>query len=196
MDETYKNSPEDSEESSQSRLSDAMFKVCLFGDGGVGKTTLVNRYLTGVFKGNSTITIGVDFHVKKLDIDGYRVSLQIWDFAGEDRFRFLLPSYVVGASGGIFMYDITRYSSLKNFEDWITIFKKGYIGDKKQIPVIMVGGKLDLQYKRAVSSKEAYELAKAHNLYGFVECSSKDGRNVEDVFSEMAKLMLHNTGLI
>lgn len=174
---------------------DAMFKVCLFGDGGVGKTTLINRYLTGVFKGNSTITIGVDFHVKKLVVDDYRVSLQIWDFAGEDRFRFLLPSYVIGASGGIFMYDITRYSSLKNFEDWITIFKKGFIGDQSQIPVIMVGGKLDLQYKRAVSSKEAYDIAKTHNLYGFVECSSKDGRNVEEVFSEMAKLMLYRAGL-
>jgi len=59
----------------------------------------------------------------------------------------------------------------------------------------MVGGKLDLQYKRAVSSKEAYDIAKTHNLYGFVECSSKDGRNVEEVFSEMAKLMLYRAGL-
>ncbi|MFW9938181.1 MAG: Rab family GTPase [Candidatus Thorarchaeota archaeon] len=176
--------------------SDAMFKICLFGDGGVGKTTLVTRYLTGVFKGNSTITIGVDFHVKKLEVADKKVSLQIWDFAGEDRFRFLLPSYVVGASGGIFMYDITRYSSLKNFDDWISIFKKGFIGDKRQLPIIMVGGKLDLQYKRAVSTKEAFELAKAHNLYGFVECSSKDGRNVEEIFNEIAKLMLHRAELI
>ncbi|MFX1589583.1 MAG: Rab family GTPase [Promethearchaeota archaeon] len=176
--------------------SDAMFKICLFGDGGVGKTTLVTRYLTGVFKGNSTITIGVDFHVKKLEVEDKKVSLQIWDFAGEDRFRFLLPSYVVGASGGIFMYDITRYSSLKNFDDWISIFKKGFIGDKRQLPIIMVGGKLDLQYKRAVSTKEAFELAKAHNLYGFVECSSKDGRNVEEIFNEIAKLMLHRAELI
>ena len=175
--------------------SDIMFKVCLFGDGGVGKTTLVNRYLTGVFKSNSTITIGVDFHVKKLVVDDKKVSLQIWDFAGEDRFRFLLPSYVVGASGGIFMYDITRYSSLKNFHDWITIFKKGYIGSHQQIPVIMVGGKLDLQYKRTVSSKEAYEMAKKHNLYGYIECSSKNGQNVEEIFYEIAKLMIHRAKL-
>jgi small GTP-binding protein len=175
--------------------SDVMFKVCLFGDGGVGKTTLVNRYLTGVFKTNSTMTIGVDFHLKKLVVDEKKVTLQIWDFAGEDRFRFLLPSYVVGASGGIFMYDITRYSSLKNFEDWINIFKNGYIGNYTQIPVIMVGGKLDLQYKRTVSSKEAYELAKKHNLYGYVECSSKSGQNVEEIFYEIAKLMIHRANL-
>jgi len=176
-------------------LSDAMFKICLFGDGGVGKTTLVTRYLTGVFKGNSTITIGVDFHIKKIEVENKIVTLQIWDFAGEDRFRFLLPSYVVGASGGVFMYDITRFSTLKNFNDWINIFKKGFIGDKRQLPIIMVGGKLDLQYKRAVSTKEAFEMAKAHNLYGFVECSSKDGRNVEEIFNEMAKLMLHRAEL-
>ncbi len=82
---------------------DAMFKLCIFGDGGVGKTTLVKRYLTGVFAGDTTMTIGVDFHIKKLNIEGKEVGLQIWDFAGEDRFRFLLPSYVFGTSGGIFM---------------------------------------------------------------------------------------------
>lgn len=177
--------------------SDIMFKICLFGDGGVGKTTLVTRYLMGVFKGNQDITIGVDFHLKKLEIADKKIALQIWDFAGEDRFRFLLPSYVVGASGGIFMYDITRYSSLKNFPEWIEIFKKGFIGTiEDQLPVIMVGGKLDLAYKRTVSSEEAFALAKEHNLYGYVECSSKDGNNIEDIFYEIAKLMMHKVGLL
>jgi len=178
------------------RDPDVMFKVCFFGDGGVGKTTLIGRYLTGIFKTNQSITIGVDFHVKKIKINNKLVSLQIWDFAGENRFRFLLPSYVLGASGGIFMYDVTRFSSLKNFPEWIEIFKKGFVGAKdKQLPVIMVGSKLDLSYKRAVSSKEAYDLAKAQNLYGYIECSSKDGRNIEDVFTEIAKLMLARAGL-
>ncbi|MFX1386440.1 MAG: Rab family GTPase [Promethearchaeota archaeon] len=177
-------------------MADAMFKVVFFGDGGVGKTTLINRYLTGVFKSDSVITIGVDFHVKKIDIEGKRVSLQIWDFAGEDRFRFLMPSYVVGASGGIFMYDITRYTSLKNFDDWIEIFKKGYKGENFQMPIIMVGSKLDLEYKRAVSREEAYELAKKNNLYTYIECSSKNGQNVEEVFIEISRFMLKNAGLI
>ncbi|MFX0083339.1 MAG: Rab family GTPase [Candidatus Hodarchaeota archaeon] len=170
--------------------SEALFKVCLFGDGGVGKTTLINRYLTGVFQGGSDITIGVDFHIKKLLIEDTRISLQIWDFAGEERFRFLLPSYVLGASGGIFMYDITRYSSLKNFQDWLDIFKHGYKGPSNQIPVIMVGSKLDLEHKRTVSRTEAYELAKVNDLYGYIECSSKDGQNVEEIFLEIGRLML------
>jgi small GTP-binding protein len=176
--------------------SNLMFKICLFGDGGVGKTTLVNRYLTGVFKTDSSITIGVDFHIKKIRVEDYSVTLQIWDFAGEERFRFLLPSYVLGSSGGIFMYDITRFSSMKNFPDWIEIFKRGFSGDSKQLPVIMVGGKLDLRYKRAVSSKDAFEIAKQQNLYGFVECSSKDGQNIEEIFYELAKLMMKRAKII
>jgi small GTP-binding protein len=175
---------------------DVLFKICFFGDGGVGKTSLIGRYLTGVFKTDQTLTIGVDFHVKKIKVGNKLISLQIWDFAGESRFRFLLPSYVLGASGGIFMYDITRFSSLKNFPEWIEFFKKGFVGAQdKQLPVFMVGSKLDLSYKRAVSSKEAYDLAKEQDLYGYIECSSKDGRNVEDIFTELAKLMLNRAGL-
>lgn len=176
--------------------SDFMFKICLFGDGGVGKTTLVNRYLTGIFKTDSSITIGVDFHIKKLKVEDYSVTLQIWDFAGEERFRFLLPSYVLGASGGIFMYDITRYSSIKNFEDWIEIFKRGFTGNQVQLPVIMVGGKSDLRFKRAVSSKDAFNIAKQHKLYGFIECSSKDGQNIDDIFYELTKLMMQRAEII
>jgi small GTP-binding protein len=178
------------------READVMFKLCIFGDGGVGKTTLLGRYLTGLFKANQSITIGVDFHVKKLTVNGKNVLLQIWDFAGESRFRFLLPSYVLGASGGLFMFDLTRYSSLKNFPEWVNIFKNGFIGDKdKPLPVIMVGGKLDLGFKRAVPSKEAFDLAKSHKLHGYIECSAKDGRNIEDIFEEIAKLMLRRAGI-
>lgn len=173
-----------------------MFKVCLFGDGGVGKTTLISRFLTDVFKGGSQITIGVDFHIKKLEIQEKRITLQIWDFAGEERFRFLLPSYVLGASGGIFMFDITRYSSLRNFQDWLNIVRQGYKGPLEQIPILMVGSKLDLEYKRAVSRDEAFELAKKNNLFGYIECSSKDGQNVQEVFLEMGRIMMKKAKII
>ena len=73
-------------------MSEITFKVCVFGEGGVGKTTLVNRYLTGIFEANTKMTLGLDFYVKAIDLDDMKIVLQIWDFGGEDKFKFLLPS--------------------------------------------------------------------------------------------------------
>jgi small GTP-binding protein len=181
-------------------MQDALFKVCIFGDGGVGKTSLVKRYLTGLFTGDSGMTLGVDFHMKRFDIRGKKISLQIWDFAGEERFRFLLPGYVKGASGGIFMFDITRRSSLKNFEDWLEIFKhgteemEGFLKDG--VPIIMVGGKLDLHDRRSVYSKDAVDLAKKYNMVDYIESSAKTGENVEIIFYKLALELTKRAGFI
>lgn len=177
-------------------MQDALFKVCIFGDGGVGKTSLVKRYLTGLFTGDSSMTLGVDFHMKKFEFQGKKISLQIWDFAGEDRFRFLLPGYVKGASGGIFMFDITRHSSLRNFEDWLNIFKEGTQDVLIKVPIMMVGGKLDLHDRRSVYSKDAIELAKSNELLDYIECSAKNGENVEIIFYKLALELTRRAGII
>ena len=175
-------------------MQDAVFKLCIFGDGGVGKTTLVNKYLTGVFK-NSTMTIGIDFHIKTLVIDGIKVRLQIWDFAGEERFRFLLPSYIVGASGGIFMYDITRFSSLKNLNDWLDVLNHGASAIEDQIPILLAGGKADLADKRAIDKELGSETAKENNLCGFLECSAKTGENVDLIFETITRKIINKAGI-
>ena len=82
---------------------DGAFKLCIFGDGGVGKTTLVQRYLTKIFNEDLKMTIGADFSIKTFEIEGKKVVVRIWDFAGEERFKVLLPSFAKGADGGIFM---------------------------------------------------------------------------------------------
>jgi len=177
-------------------MQDALFKVCIFGDGGVGKTSLVKRYLTGLFTGDSGMTLGVDFHMKKFEFHGKRVSLQIWDFAGEDRFRFLLPGYVKGASGGIFMFDITRRFSLRNFGDWLEIFKGGTGDMEIDVPIIMIGGKLDLHDRRSVFSKDAVDLAKRYELLDYIESSAKTGENVELIFYKLALELTKRAHLI
>jgi small GTP-binding protein len=177
-------------------MQDALFKVCIFGDGGVGKTSLVKRYLTGLFIGDSSMTLGVDFHMKKFEFHAKRVSLQIWDFAGEDRFRFLLPGYVKGASGGIFMFDITRRSSLRNFSDWLKIFKEGTDDATFDVPIVMIGGKLDLHDRRSVFSKDAVDLAKKYDLLDYIECSAKTGENVELIFYKLALELTKRAKLI
>ncbi len=179
---------------------DGIFKICIFGDGGVGKTTLVNKYLTGVFVGDTGITIGVDFHLKKIKLKDKLVKLQIWDFAGEERFRFLLPSYARGAVGGIFMYDITRFSSFRNFAEWLKIFRNGSIEAELQIPIpipiLLVGGKADLEDQRSVHSEYAFEMARSANLCGFVECSAKTGQNVEKIFQTIARRIMESQKLV
>jgi small GTP-binding protein len=166
------------------------FKVCVFGDGGVGKTALIRRFSTGVFKEDLKMTIGADFSVKNVDVDGRTITLRIWDFAGEDRFRVLLPAFAKGADGGIFMFDTTRYSSLGQIRDWLSIFEYFGSQERGKIPIIMVGGKIDLEDNRSVTSKEAEELSNTFDLNGYYECSSKTGDNVELIFEKIARKMV------
>ncbi len=175
---------------------DGAFKLCIFGDGGVGKTTLVQRYLTKVFNEDLKMTIGADFSIKVFEIEGKKVVVRIWDFAGEQRFKVLLPSFAKGADGGLFMYDISRYTSIKNLKDWLSIFERNVRGQQIKIPIVMVGGKLDLEDKRSVEAAEAIELSKTHNLQGIYECSSKTGVNVEDLFEYITRKMMENAGML
>jgi small GTP-binding protein len=165
---------------------DITFKLVLFGDGAVGKTALTQRYVTGLFKDNTRITIGVEFHVKDITESGKKVKLQIWDFGGEERFRFLLPSYCKGANGGIFIFDTTNTNSLYHIDAWMDVLRKS----TGNIPIIMVGTKVDLADKRAVDTTEAMAVAKSHKFAAFAEVSAKTGTNVESVFETITRIMV------
>lgn len=174
-------------------MYDATFKIVIFGDAGCGKTTLTQRYLTNLFVSDSKMTIGVDFEVKSLELDEKKVKLQIWDFGGEERFRFLLPTYVKGANGGLFMYDITNYSSLAHIDDWLVVIKKKI---DTLFPIVVVGGKADLADDREISSEEGIKIAQTRDADGFIECSSKTGENVEQSFQALTKLMLQKSNFL
>jgi len=173
-------------------MYDATFKIIIFGDAGCGKTTLTQRFLTNLFVSDSKMTIGVDFEVKSLEVDKQKVKLQIWDFGGEERFRFLLPTYVRGARGGLFLFDITNYSSIAHIDDWLSVIRKE-IRAEDVFPIIVVGGKADLVENREVSAEEGIKIAKSRNVDGFIETSSKSGENVEKTFEALTRLMLNNS---
>ena len=172
------------------------FKLCLFGDGGVGKSTLTYRYLNQVFEPELKMTIGADLSVKHLEIEDKTIGLQIWDFGGEERYRVLFPSFAQGADGGIFIFDTTRYTTLNRIEDWLSFFKDSPKSRAINIPIIMVGAKTDLDEKRSISSEDAMDISEKYGLSGFFECSSKSGQNVDVIFESIAKIMMENAGLI
>lgn len=168
-------------------MYDALFKVVIFGDSGSGKTTLRKRFMTNKFISDSRQTIGVDFETKLLDVDGLEVKLMIWDFAGEERFRFIFPQYIYGAMGGILMYDITNYSSFSHINEWLDIIKE----TNQLFPMILLGGKSDLDKYREVPFGLGMEAAKVNNMTEFVECSSKTGEYVNETFTTLARIMLN-----
>ncbi|MHA1670704.1 MAG: Rab family GTPase [Promethearchaeota archaeon] len=173
-------------------MTEYRFKLCIFGDGGTGKSSLIQRYLEGVFNATFQQTIGMDFYLKKLDLDGKKISLQVWDFAGEQKFRFLLPGAVSGANGCIFLYDITRYLTLRNLDNWLQVFNESNKKHGQIVSTILVGSKLDLAETRAVAELDAINFSKANGFLDYLECSAKSGANVEEVFFTIAELMLKN----
>jgi small GTP-binding protein len=170
-------------------MLDAIFKIVIIGDAGSGKTTLTKRFKTNVFISDSQMTIGVDFITKDIEVDGKKVKLMIWDFGGEERFRFILPKYINGAMGGLFLYDITSYSSLAHVDNWLNVIN----GKKEQIPLVLLGGKADLDTHREIPKDEGEKIAQEKGFSGFTECSSKTGKNVDKSFEILTRIMLNNS---
>ena len=177
-------------------MQSGTFKICIFGDGGVGKTTLIQKYVSGFFKESTKMTIGLDIATKVIEFKDWSVKLQLWDFGGEERFRFFLPAYARGSFAGIFVYDITRYASLRNFDLWLNTFKKGVDFEISPIPLLMVGAKLDLEDSRSIPIEEALDFAQIKNIFEVIECSSKTGENVERAFKCITLQILKNKGFI
>ncbi len=177
-------------------MGEMAYKICIFGESGVGKTTLARRYLNGYFEEDIKLTMGAELFVKYIIVENIRVVLQIWDFGGEDDFKFLLPLYSKGSSGGIFMFDLSDKASLNRIGGWVEIFKKGSASSEKRIPILMVGGKLDLQDQIAITKREAKNIVKEHNLHKYIECSSKTGENIEIIFETLVKNILRFQNLI
>ncbi len=168
---------------------DYKFKVLLFGDKGTGKNTLAQRFLTKLFKPDIKMTVGVEFESRSLEFDGKKVLLNMWHFGGEERFRFFFPQYIRGASGAVFIYDVTNYSSLTHMDNWLRLIRKE-LRKENQLPILVVGNKADLTDKREVIGEEGIQFVKSRNVDGFIECSARTGENVEEMFEAITRMMI------
>jgi len=158
-------------------------KLLLLGDSGVGKSSLMIRFADHEFDYNTISTVGIDFKEKKLEVGGRIIRLQIWDTAGQQRFRTITKSYYRGAQGYILAYDITHKLSFDHIKYWLGEIKTH---GREDFYTIIVGNKTDLESERTVTTAEGKKFA-AENGIDFVEASAKDGRNVEELFMKSVK---------
>lgn len=158
---------------------DYIYKILLLGDCSVGKTCFLLRYSDDTFTENHISTIGLDYRLKMVNMDNSKiVKMQIWDTAGQDRFRAITKNYFKGAHGIILIYDITSMQSFNNIKNWL-----GQIKDNtnEKVRIVLVGNKCDYEINRKVSKAEAQKLADEYGMILF-EASAKDNTNVEETF--------------
>jgi Ras-related protein Rab-6A len=156
------------------------FKIIFLGDQFVGKSSILNRFYQDKFEPDYQATIGLDFHSKNVNINNSVVRLLLYDTAGQEKFKSLIPMYIRDANIIIVVYDISNKESFTHTEHWVNETK-----DLKREDAIfvLVGNKIDLEDKRAVESREAEEFANEKGFL-FYEVSAKTGENVEDLFEK------------
>ncbi|KAF9928282.1 Ras- protein Rab-18 [Linnemannia zychae] len=172
----------------------ATLKLLLIGSSGTGKSSLLMRFVDGVFLAPDEIsaTIGVDFKVKVIDVDGKKYKLTIWDTAGQERFRTLTSSYYRGAQGVILVYDVTNRDSFNDLQTWFNELDT-YCSSKEVVRMI-VGNKVDKESSREVSKQEGQELARKLQTL-FVECSAKTKLGVQQAFDELVQQIIDTPSL-
>jgi small GTP-binding protein len=163
-----------------------IIKICLLGEAGVGKTSLVYRFITNKFKENYKSTLGVNLLKKDMSLKDFGdVSAQIWDLGGQESFKSLRRLYLEGANGALILYDTTNEDSFEKLDEWITSFRE----DRKEEPIILIGNKADLKNKISISEEDAKEFSTKNNIE-LIITSAKTGKNVEKCFIDLTTKIL------
>ena len=160
-----------------------MVKVILIGDSGVGKTNIMSKFLKNQFMEESKATIGVEFGSKLFNHEGHKIKAQIWDTAGQEKYKAITGAYYKGSKGALVVYDITQKKTFENIEKWVNDLKAA--GDPK-ITIILIGNKNDLDDKRQVSKDQGEEKARSFGC-AFLETSAYSGDNIDKAFNLMVK---------
>jgi len=155
-------------------------KVIVSGDGGVGKTSFLNRLVNDRFFDNSKLTRGVDFYSKNIYVNGTEFNFIMWDFAGQNQFKTLLSDFVEGSLAALILFDLTRINTIENVYDWIiTLETFGHI------PIVLIGTKSDLVNPYEYQAIDDYisEIKQEYdNIISYIKISSKTGENIIKTF--------------
>ncbi|MFW9874647.1 MAG: Rab family GTPase [Candidatus Thorarchaeota archaeon] len=163
-----------------------VIKICLLGEAGVGKTSLVYRFIENKFRENYKQTLGVNLLKKDVDLPEYGgISAQIWDLGGQESFKSLRKLYLEGANGGLVIFDLTDRKSFDKLNEWIENFKNA----RGEQPLLLIGNKSDLKNQIKIKDKESERFANIHNM-DLIITSAKTGQNVEEAFIKLTKRII------
>ena len=165
---------ESHEDSIDNSISVTRHKIIFIGDACTGKTSIINRIIDNPFNETYEVSIGIDFMSKNIRFRGQNIKIQIWDSAGQEKYKGLIPSYVRNSSIVFIVYDVTNRDSFNNVENWISFVK-----NIEKTNMILCGNKTDLS--RDVQTKEGEELASKEGIL-FFECSAKTNENIKNMF--------------
>ena len=164
---------------------DHVFKLLIIGDSGVGKSCLLVQFSDNLFSDTTTPTTGVDIKNCTVDVAGAKVKLKIWDTAGQERFRTITSMLYRGTHGVIFVYDVTNADTFKSIKKWLHEIDQNC----DRVSRVLVGNKDDNHEKKVVPLEEAQQFADQIGI-PLYETSAKEGKNVEEVFHAIARLVL------
>lgn len=167
---------------------DYLFKLICVGDPDVGKTAILNRYVSGTYHLNMTSTVGIDLLVKRLLLENTEetVKLMIWDTAGQERFRAITTSSYRGVHGVFYVYDITSRQSFENIQGWMKELDNYLTPNTIRI---LIGNKCDDESHREVDYDDAIDFADKHRMY-FIEVSARESIDIERAFYVMIRKMV------
>ena len=165
---------ESHEDSVDNSISVTRHKVIFVGDANTGKTSIINRIIDNPFNETYEVSIGIDFMSKNIRFRGQNIKIQIWDSAGQEKYKGLIPSYVRNSSIVFIVYDISNRTSFENVQNWISFVK-----NIEKTTMVLCGNKIDLG--REVETKEGQEVADREGIK-FFECSAKTNDNIKNMF--------------
>ncbi|PWA16238.1 hypothetical protein CCH79_00004559, partial [Gambusia affinis] len=165
---------------------DVLFRLLLLGDSGVGKTCMLRRFTEDEFDLSHISTIGVDFKMKTIEIDGLKVRIQIWDTAGQERYQTITKQYYRRAQGIVFVYDITNLPSFQHIAKWASDVDEFAPDD---VQTILVGNKADEEFGRQVTKDQGKKLAETYGME-FFETSASTSSNISETFIRVTELVL------
>ena len=169
--------------------SDITLKLLIVGGSGVGKTNFLNMFLNNKFNQNYFSSTGIDLQNKIMNIKNKKVRIQIWDTAGQEKYKSITKNLFLKVMGALVLYDITNEESFTKLKEWVKLIKEEC---GRHIKILIIGNKSDLESQRAIDKEDAMKYANEEKVQ-YIECSSKTGENVEKAIIVLSEKILEST---